>query len=288
MLQILDTISDPGHADKPNEDAFGHGRTHAWVIDGATGVADSELLDGPSDARWLAETASALFAEYAETYGNDLAGLTRFTVEEMKRRFEAAQRRAPNGRYELPSAAMALVQSDGTHIHCANFADCRLALLADDGEATILGDHHLDREAASKARTASLLSKIGEGGDPFASPEIMKFLRAARNMQNRDDGYWILGLDPRAVDFMRSWTLPLTKPMTGLLMSDGFASLAYDYERLTPAGLVARARGEGLAAVVADIRRVEREDDPHMRRHPRFKRSDDATAVLFRAVPGPL
>jgi hypothetical protein len=285
MLHILDTISDPGNAGKPNEDAFGHGRAHAWVIDGATGVADSELLHGPSDARWLAETASALFAEHAETHGSDLAGLTRFTVEELKRRFEAAQRRAPNGRYELPSAAMALVQSDGTHIRCANFADCRLALLSDDGEVTILGDHHLDREAASKARTASLLSQIGEGADPFASPDIMRFLRRARDYQNREDGYWILGLDPRAVDFMRSWTIPLTKPMTGLLMSDGFAALAYDYKRLTPENLVLRARDEGLAAIVGELRRVEREDDPHMRLYPRFKASDDATAVLFRTAP---
>jgi serine/threonine protein phosphatase PrpC len=285
MLQIIETISDPGHVDKPNEDAFGHGRAHAWVIDGATGVADSELLDAPSDAHWLARTASELFAEHSERYGADLAGLVRNAIEEMKRRFEVDRHRTPNGRYELPSAAMAIVLSDGAHIHCANFADCRLALLSDDGETTILGDHHLDREAASRARTASLLSKMGEGGDPFASPAIMKFLRAARNKQNRDDGYWILGLEPRAVDFMRSWTLSLTRPMTGLLMSDGFASLAYDYDRLEPADLVARARDKGLAAIVEEIRHIERDEDPQMKRYPRFKRSDDATAVLFRTYP---
>ncbi|MCE9649299.1 MAG: protein phosphatase 2C domain-containing protein [Parvibaculum sp.] len=288
MLQILDTISDPGSAHKPNEDAFGHGRSHAWVIDGATGVADSELLDGPSDAHWLARTAGALFAEQAELYGGDLAGLTRAAIEEMACRFAAGRSRAPNGRYELPSAAMMMVHSDGANIHCANFADCRLALLADDGETVILGDHHQDREAASKARTASLLSKIAEGDDPFASPDIMRFLRRARDYQNREDGYWILGLDPCAVDFMRSWTLPLTKPVTGLLMSDGFAAIAYDYERIKPADLVARTLDEGLAAIVQAIRGVEREDDPRMRRYPRFKCCDDATAVLFRAVPATL
>lgn len=285
MLQILDTISDPGDPAKPNEDAFGHSGAHAWVIDGATGVADSELLDAPSDASWLAQSASAFFENHAETFGPDLAGLTRTAIEELERRFAAGRRRAPNGRYELPSAAMTMAQSDGTHIRCANFADCRLALLADDGEVTILGDHHLDREAASKARTAALLATIGEGDDPFSSPEIMKFLRAARNMQNRTDGYWIFGLDPRAVDFMRSWTLPLTKPMTGLLMSDGFASLAYDYHRLKPADLVAHARDKGLANIVEEIRRVERDEDPLMKRYPRFKRHDDATAIFFRVAP---
>lgn len=138
----------------------------------------------------------------------------------------------------------------------------------------------------SKARTASLLAGIEEGGDPFASPEIMNFLRTARNMQNREDGYWILGLEPRAVDFMRSWTLPLTRPMTGLLMSDGFSALTYDYKRSEPADLVRRAREEGLLALIEELRHIERNDDPEMRLYPRFKCSDDATAALFRAVPG--
>src|SRR3546814_3536842 len=126
MLHILDAISDSGSAGRPNEDAFGRGHSHAWVIDGATGVADSELLDAPSDAHWLAQTASAFFAEHADRYGADLAGLTRNAIEEMRRRFEAGRSRSPNGRYELPSAAMALVHGDGARIHCANFADCRL------------------------------------------------------------------------------------------------------------------------------------------------------------------
>jgi len=79
--------------------------------------------------------------------------------------------------------------------------------------------------------------------------------------------------------------MQLTRPVTGLLMTDGFASLAYDYERLTPAELALRARNEGLRDLVSEIRKIEREEDPDLRLYPRFKRSDDATAVLFRAVP---
>jgi hypothetical protein len=285
MLQIIETISDPGHPDKPNEDAFGHGLAHAWVIDGATGVGDSELLDELSDAHWLAREASALFARNAEVHGADLHGLTRAAIETLALRFEAERTRAPNDRYELPSAAMSLVHVGDARLNAANFADCRLVLLGDDGEATVLGDQHLDRETSSRRRTAALLEKIGEDGDPFASDDVMRYLRAARNRQNTDNGYWILGVDPRAVDFMRHWSLPLTKPVTGLLMSDGFASLVYDYGRLTPAEFVARARDEGLGALIDEIRKIERDEDPRMRIYPRFKRSDDATAVLFRATP---
>jgi len=285
VLHIIETISDPGRPDKPNEDAFGHGEAHAWVIDGATGVGDGELLDGPSDAHWLARTASAFFADHAGRHGANLHGLTRTAIEQISMRFEAERKRPPNGRYELPSAAMTLVHSDGAHLHCANFADCRLILMSDDGETTILGDNHLDREAASRKRTAELVSQVATGADTRSSADVMRYLRAARNRQNTEDGYWILGLDPRATDFMRAWQIPLAGPVTGLLMSDGFASLAYDYDRLAPADLVVRARNKGLAAIVGEIRKIEREEDPHMRIYPRFKRSDDATAVLFRAAP---
>lgn len=285
MLQILDTISQGGRAGKPNEDAFGHTECHAWVIDGATGVADSELLAGPSDARWLSHGVGEHFAQEAARFGGDLKGLTRSAIETMKTRFDREAIRAPNGRYELPSAAMILVHDDGSALHIANFADCRLLLLGDDGRFADYTERHGDRSPKSKARTAALLEKVGPDGDPFALPEIMAYLRKARSYQNRADGYWILGLDPEAVEHMPQWTFPLTGPVTGLLMSDGFASLAYDYKQLTPMELITKARDEGLGAVVEAVRKFEREDDPQMKIFPRFKGSDDATALLFRAAP---
>lgn len=285
MLRILDAITDAGHPEKPNEDAFGHVSRHAWVIDGATGVADDELLDAPSDAHWLAQEANAYFAAHADRHGSDLSGLTRAAIENLAQAFEAQRRRTPNGRYELPSAAMSMVHSDGATLSYANFADCHLVLLSDEGEATTFGDRHLDREASARKRTADLIASLAAGEDVFASPDVMRFLRAARSRQNTETGYWILGLEPRAVDFMRRWDVPLAKPVTGLLMTDGFASLAYDYERLTPAELARRAREEGLSGIISQIRKIEREEDPALRLFPRFKRSDDATAVLFRAGP---
>ncbi|MEN6543102.1 hypothetical protein [Parvibaculum sp.] len=285
MLRILDVITDAGHPEKPNEDAYGHAPAHAWVIDGATGVADDELLDAPSDAHWLAQEASAYFGAHAERHGSDLGGLTKAAIDSLAQAFESKKRRPPNGRYELPSAAMSMVHSDGATLSYVNFADCHLVLLTDEGEATTFGDRHLDREASARQRIADLIASLAPGADMFASPDVMRFLRAARNRQNTETGYWILGLDPRAVDFMRRWEVPLTRPVTGLLMTDGFASLAYDYDRLTPADLVRRARDEGLSALLSEIRNIEQNEDPALRLYPRFKRSDDATALLFRATP---
>lgn len=193
MLQILETISEGGRIGKPNEDAFGYTNTHAWVIDGATGVADSELLGGPSDARWLSHTASTLFAQRAERFGGDLKALVRSAIEEMKLRYEREATRAVNGRYEWPSAAMILVHCDGQAIRIANFADCRLLLLGDDGSFADYTERHGDRSPKSKARTAALLEMAGPEGDPLAVPEVMAYLRTSRSYQNRGGRL----LDPR-------------------------------------------------------------------------------------------
>jgi hypothetical protein len=81
---------------------------------------------------------------------------------------------------------------------------------------------------------------------------------------------------------MRYWEIPLTRPATGLLFSDGFGSLVFDYHRFDPATLVRRAALGGLSSIVAEVRHVEAVEDPDCLSYPRFKRHDDATAVLFR------
>lgn len=285
MLEVLDSLSDAGHPDKPNEDAMGHSDAHAWVIDGATGVGEGNLLAEASDAAWLARYASAHFGAEAARHGADLASLTHQAIEDLARRFEALRQREPIGRYELPSAAMIMAHWDGAVLRCANFADCMMVVLTDSGQSHVFGGAHHDRLASGRARTAALLAQLQPGQTAFDLPEVMAYLRAARNRQNTEDGYWILGLDPHAVRHMRQWRLPLAEPATALLMSDGFAALAADYDQMTLTEMVATAREKGLAPLLAALREVEHVGDPQARLYPRFKRCDDATSMLLRLHP---
>jgi hypothetical protein len=65
-----------------------------------------------------------------------------------------------------------------------------------------------------------------------------------------------------------------------LLASDGFLALASDYARYTPETLLAAAAARGLGTLGEELRAVEA-SDPEGLRFPRFKRSDDATALLL-------
>jgi hypothetical protein len=68
-----------------------------------------------------------------------------------------------------------------------------------------------------------------------------------------------------------------------LLMTDGFAALADRYRRYDPAGLVREALGRGLQDLGRELRSIEAADAATTR-HPRFKASDDATALLLRLM----
>ena len=290
MLRILETLTDPGDPGKANEDAFGHVKgqagDHLWVIDGATDVADGPLIGAETGAHWLAQRASALFAEFAARHGDDLRGLVRETLEALARDFERERLRVPNGRHEWPSAAMMLLHAGKGWIRAANFADCGLVLLGDGAaQAQIFGAQHNSREARAVSRTAELIRMLAPGEEPFANAAVMDYLRAARRRQNSKDGYWILGVDVEAAAHVRLAGFPFSRPVTGLVFSDGFGSLVFDYHRYEPADFVRRAVAEGLQPLLGEIRKIEREEDPGCLLWPRFKRHDDATAILFRAEP---
>ncbi|MFN4355425.1 protein phosphatase 2C domain-containing protein [Parvibaculum sp.] len=290
MLRILETLSDPGDPGKANEDAFGHVKgqagDHLWVIDGATDVADGPLIGTETGAHWLAQRASALFAGMAARHGDDLRGHVREVLEALERDFERERLRVPNGRHEWPSAAMMLLHVGGGWVRAANFADCGLVLLEDGAaQAQIFGAQHNSREARAVSRTAELIRALAPGEAPFSNAAVMDYLRAARRRQNSKDGYWILGVDAEAAAHVRLAGFPFSRPVTGLVFSDGFGSLVFDYHRYEPADFVRRAVAEGLSPLLGEIRKIEREEDPGCLLWPRFKRHDDATAILFRAEP---
>jgi hypothetical protein len=66
-------------------------------------------------------------------------------------------------------------------------------------------------------------------------------------------------------------------------MSDGFAALMETYKLYEPAKLFDKMLEKGLSALADEIRIIEREDASCVR-FPRFKPSDDASAIWVRVA----
>jgi hypothetical protein len=112
-------------------------------------------------------------------------------------------------------------------------------------------------------------------------PDFLAALRIARNTVNSERGGWLFGPDAAATEKARSLHIAASPGTTILLASDGFLALVSDYERYDAASLMEAAERNGLEALGRELRAIE-EGDPEGRRYPRFKKSDDATALLLR------
>jgi hypothetical protein len=68
-----------------------------------------------------------------------------------------------------------------------------------------------------------------------------------------------------------------------LLATDGFLALVSDYRRYDAEALFAAAASLGLERLGEELREIESKDADGTR-YPRFKTSDDATALLLRVA----
>lgn len=278
MLKIETAVSDGQGS--VNEDAVGHHGNAAWVIDGATGIGAS-LLDAPSDASWLAQTASRLLGEVlAQNPDLPTVEVLRIVMTRSAEALEREQVRPAAAPHEHPSAAFAMVRIIDGEAEFTTLADCRVAALDEAGEAQLFGVSTLD---AIEARTLAAAKAILDA-DPAVTPEALKAqlmpgLRANRSLMNREGGYWVLGTDPAAADHVWQTRIPLRAGQRFAIASDGFLRLVELFGTATPADMLAISGAEDAARWIERLRDLERQPDS-LRRFTRVKPHDDASLVV--------
>ena len=278
-LEIIDTITDPSRPDAENEDRIGWNDSAAFVIDGATNLGPS--LMAPSDAAWVAELARRHF-EAALRPDRSLRDVVRGLCQDARDRFRAVTG-ASIERYRHPGAGFESLRLTDSGLEIAGLGDCTLFLRDAGGVLTRYSGIRGGRSGEqSSARSAiARLGGFSPDGEAYRNAEALDGLRASRARANTEGGVWILGIHPEAADHVRIETPEASLPATGLLCTDGFADAVDNYGLCTAPALIERAVREGLRPLLAEIRRVEREIDPGGLQFPRFKRSDDASAILL-------
>ena len=278
MLEVLDSISIPGNPEKPNDDAFGHIEKAAVVMDGATGLGD-QLMPGKSDAAWLAAFGARRLMAYMRDGALPQEAVSA-ALFDAQTSFEALRKRPPADTWETPFSSMMFVAEDAQGLEALWFGDCAALVKRADAPVEIVGDA-LEKRQNEARRVAKLAEK--HGLSPAAGvnrPEYLEALRKARNFVNTN-GHWAFGPDVRAADHVSSKRIEAPNGTILLLCSDGFLALASDYNAYDGDALVAAAQAKGLKALCEELRAIEK-NDLEGKKFPRFKTSDDATALLLR------
>ncbi|MDH4441066.1 MAG: protein phosphatase 2C domain-containing protein [Rhizobium sp.] len=286
-ISIIDTLSDPGKQGRPNEDRFGHNAHAAFVFDGATGLGDRQFMQGfGSDAAWIAEFATTRLAARLDATA-DPATILRQISSEARDVFLATAGDQP--RYAWPLCSLSGMQMTPTGFRWFGLGDSCLYILHDDGQSDFVipipGAYEWEQHRA--AQHIARLGGIGAAGVANDDPQTLEDLRRGRALQNTPDGTtWTFGVVPEAADHLVMVDVPVHGGgATAILCSDGVADLVALYKLYDPATLIQRAATAGLQSLITDLRHYERKVDPDGLKFPRYKQSDDATAILFRLEP---
>jgi hypothetical protein len=278
-LEFVAGLSWPGNPDKPNDDAFCHAGSLAAVFDGATSLGEP-LLPVDSDAAWIARKGAEGLMAHRDLPPRE--ALARAAAD-AERDYIALRSRPPRETYELPLASMMLVGARANDLEFLWFGDCTALVQFPDEAVSVVGDG-----LETKGSEASLVARLAQKHmlTPTAGlnrPEYLEVLRRGRNRVNTAPDRWAFSPDARCAQFAAARSLPATKDTVILLGSDGFLALASDYGRYNPQTLFQAAIANGLRPLFDELRAIENAD-PDGRKFPRFKTSDDATAVIVRVI----
>jgi hypothetical protein len=278
-FELLDSLSLPGNSGKPNDDALAHNESAAVVFDGATGLGEN-LMPGGSDAAWLATFGSRrLMAHLGD--GKKPKDAVRAAMEDAQKSYQALRKREPKERYEIPYASLMLACAVPNGANMLWFGDCAALVKRADAPVEIVGVA-FDSRTLESSRVAKLAAK--HGLSPAAGvnrPQYMDALRKARNYANTEKGHWTFAPDPNVANHASEQVIAAPPGTVLLLCTDGFLALASDYGRYDAQILIDAAQLKGLKALGEELRAIEA-DDPEGTKYPRFKTSDDATALLLR------
>jgi hypothetical protein len=278
QFAVLDQLTLPGNPAKPNEDALGAAEGMAVVMDGATGLGEP-LMPGKSDAAWLAGFGVRRILAHGRDGASGREAVTA-ALFDAQTSYEALRKRPPAETYEIPFASMMLAVANADGFEALFYGDCA-GLVKRPGEAVEVVGIAFEARALESSHVARLAKSKGlnPAGD-INRLEFLDALRKSRNRVNTAKGHWLFGPDAAAADHVRSGMFAAPAGTKLLLSTDGFLALASDYGRYDAETLMEAAQAKGLGAMGAELRAIE-SGDPEGVAFPRFKTSDDATALLL-------
>ncbi len=269
-FDLIHAVSLAGKSSTPNDDRVGCADRHTWVIDGATDLGEPGLLGDRGGAAWLASEAHSCLSRAS----GSLDEICNMMFDGVANAYLTARCREPIADWEIPCAAFALVAINGDSLDCAFASDCVVLHRGLAGVSFLTAPPNREVERAEAAT-------LGAGATATATrtPIVLENRRVSRSKPRT-----VLSVDSsrsrRATQILNS---PVARGDDVLLMSDGFAALIETYGLYEPAELFDNMLKKGLSVLADELRTIEREDASCIR-FPRFKPSDDASAIWVRVA----
>lgn len=260
-----------GSVSQPNEDWVGATPTAVVLLDGLT--APRDLDSGcKHDVPWyVGRLGSALLTRTADSTAGLKSCLASAITDVATLHANTCDLKNPG----TPQSTVAVVRVRDSELEWLVLADS-VIILDLDGDLQVISDDRVEG-AAQAQRDEALRAHVGTTEH---DQNVSRLVQTQRSLRNQPGGYWVAAADPAAASESLTGAAPLSKVRRVAVLSDGAARLVEfglaGWEQI----LSTLAKG-GPQTLIEEVRQVEA-TDPHGDRWPRYKASDDATAVHVR------
>ena len=264
-MQIA-AASEPGSADKPNEDGIVVTSDFAAILDGATARTDTGCIHG---VPWFVENLAGALVKHAELLPAD--ALAAAITETAAAHRETCDLNHP----ATPSAAIAIAQTNGKSLRYLVLGDTTLAIDTSDG-LQVITDSRVDNTARAERAAADTLLD----GSPEKTEALIRMKHAELAARNVPGGFWIAATNPDAVSHSLTGQVPLSTVRRVVLLTDGAARAVKPFKLYDWPELFAVVADEGPDGLIRHVRDAEN-SDPTAGLYPRNKVHDDATVIVI-------
>ena len=260
----ISVATQPGSAEKDNEDAIALLGGFVVVADGATARTETGCIHGVA---WFARYLVAATVQHAEL------GPRAALAEGIRDTANAHRATCDLDNIGTPSAAVAIASVQAETIEFLALGDVAVVVETINGT-----DVFVDDRVSKTALPERALADSHPQGSPEKAAALVQMKRAELAVRNKDGGFWVAMSDPQAVDHAITWSVRRAETKRLAILSDGAARLVDPFAILDWTAALDLLASSGPGTVIDRVRAIERAD-PVAIRWPRNKISDDATAV---------
>lgn len=277
MFKQIKKISERGN--KINEDSIGYNDKFLFVIDGASGLSNINIMDNTTDAAWFSAKLKIELENNLTLYNKSISEILKDIVQNIKNEFDLKAEEKGIKEIEYPSASIIIFRINDNKLEYFQLGDCSANILFNDNKFLTMHDDKvskLDNEIVKKMVKLCIDKNI-------TMAEAKTFLKQDlinnRNKRNKIGGYFILDPIGNGIEHALNLYFKLSQIHSVSLMTDGFSciidtfSMFKSYEELHHI-----MENTDICKLESKLIEIE-ENDKDLKIYPRLKIRDDSSAI---------
>ena len=261
---------------KYNEDIIGFTPRGLWVLDGATGLNNKNLVSSQSDAKWYVNWWDEYFYKNI-SQDKSLKDIIKEGVRKIKQEYTNKLENKSISKLDKPSSSLCVVKLHNDKIEYLLLGDCGLHIKTSNKVNVIKDKSLCELDNKVYKQMESLPNLINLTHEEIKSM-VMDTIIQNRLKKNTKEGYWILEFEEEAVDNCIYGEFEVDKNTSIMLTSDGYSCVSDRYKLIEEEKLIDEVIKQGAGTVYNKLRKFE-EEESSVNKYPRFKIKDDSSCI---------